>query len=167
MTDYSSLFISALDGSHERSGFHCGVTSLDNYLHKQARQDMERRTSRVFVATTPANPHTIVGYYTLSTLSIELDQLPDRIARKLPRHPIRAALLGRLAVDHQARGHGAGRMLLVNAIQRTLAVNDQIAIYAMIVDAIDDQARSFYEQFGFSLLGSGGHRRLFLPLKSV
>ncbi|OWT56828.1 GNAT family N-acetyltransferase [Candidimonas nitroreducens] len=167
MTDYSSLFISALDGSHERSGFHCGVTSLDNYLHKQARQDMERRTSRVFVATTPANPHTIVGYYTLSTLSMELDQLPDRIARKLPRHPIPAALLGRLAVDHQARGHGVGRMLLVNAIQRTLAVSDQIAIYAMIVDAIDDQARSFYEQFGFSLLGSGSHRRLFLPLKSV
>ena len=167
MTDYSSLFISALDGSHERSGFHCGVPSLDNYLHKQASQDMKRRISRVFVATTPANPHTIVGYYTLSTLSIELDQLPDSVARKLPRHPVPAALLGRLAVDQQARGHGVGRMLLVNAIQRTLAVSDQIAIYAIIVDAIDEQARSFYEQFGFSLLDSGGHRRLFLPLKSV
>src|SRR3546814_17869161 len=82
MTGYSSLFISALDGSHERSGFHCGVPSLDNYLHKQANQDVKRRISRVFVATTPVNPHIIGGYYTLSTLSIALDQLPDRIARR-------------------------------------------------------------------------------------
>ncbi len=58
-------------------------------------------------------------------------------------------------------------MLLVNAIQRTLAVRDQIAIYAMIVDTIDEHARGFYEQFGFSLLDSSGHHRLFLPLKSV
>src|SRR3546814_11488362 len=73
MTGYSSLFISALDGSHERSGFHCGVPSLDNYLHKQANQDVKRHISRVFVATTPVNPHIIGGYYTLSTLSIELE----------------------------------------------------------------------------------------------
>ena|SRR5690606_10582152 len=102
MTDYSSLFISALDGSHDRSRFHCGVPALDNYLHTQASQDVKRRISRVLVATTPANPHTIVGYYTLSTLSIELHQLPDSVARKLPRHPIPAALLSRLAVDQQA-----------------------------------------------------------------
>src|SRR3546814_1964904 len=125
MTGYSSLLISALDGRHETSGFHCGVPSLDNYLHKQSNQDVKRRISRVFVATTPVNPHIIGGYYTLSTLSIELDQLPDRIARKLPRHPIPAALLGRLAVDQQARGNGVGRMLLVNAIRRTLAARSE------------------------------------------
>lgn len=166
MTGYSSLSISALVGSHDRSGFHCGVPALDDYLHKQAGQDVKRRISRVFVATTPANPLAIVGYYTLSTLSIELGQWPDKFARKLPRHPIPAALLGRLAVDRQAQGHGVGRMLLVNAIERTLAVSDQIAIHAMIVDALDEPAQRFYEQFGFSPLGSGGHRRLFLPLKS-
>lgn len=166
MTDYSHLLIAALNSSHDRPGFHCGVASLDDYLHKQASQDVKRRISRVFVATTAANPHIIVGYYTLSTLSIELDQLPDTLARKLPRHSIPAALLGRLAVDQQARSHGVGRMLLVNAIQRTLAVSDEIAIYAMVVDALDEQAQSLYEQFGFSLLDSGS-RRLFLPLKSV
>lgn len=123
----SEAFFNALDKPVRLNSAHAG-------------QDVRRCITRVFVATTPVDPRVIVGYYTLSTLSIELDQLPDRIARKLPRHPIPAALLGRLAVDQHARGHGVGKMLLANAIQRTLAISDQIAIYAMIVDAIDERA---------------------------
>lgn len=107
----------------------------------------------------------IVGYYTLSTLSIELDTLPKPLARKRPRQPVPAALLGRLAVSQAAQGHGIGRMLLVDALKRTLVVSDEIAIYALVVDAIDDRAQRFYEQFGFASLGTV-HRRLFLPLKS-
>ena len=166
MTDYSNLVIRALDSNHDRPGFHCGVASLDEYIQKQARQDVKRRVSRVFVATATEQPNSIVGYYTLSTLSIELDQLPNTLARKLPRHPVPAALLGRLAVGQAAQCHGVGKMLLVDAIKRTLAVSDEIAIYAMVVDAINDRAPYFYEQFGFSPLGSG-NQRLFLPLKSI
>ncbi len=166
MTDYSNLIIQPLDSNHNRPIFHCGVASLDNYIQKQARQDVKRRISRVFVATTAEQPNNIVGYYTLSTLSIELSQLPLALARKLPKHPIPAALLGRLAVTQTAQSHGIGKMLLVDAIKRTLAVSDEIAIYAMIVDAIDERAQQFYEQFGFSLLSSES-QRLFLPLKSV
>lgn len=166
MSDYANLIILPLDTHHDRPGFHCGVASLDAYIQKQARQDIKRRVSRVFVATTPEQPKRIIGYYTLSTLSIELDHLPDDHARKLPRHPVPAALLGRLAVSKAAQGYGVGRMLLVDAIKRTLAVSDEIAIYAMIVDAIDGQAQQFYERFGFSLLKSGD-QRLFLPLKSI
>ena len=138
---------------------------VDDYIRKQARQDVKRRVSRVFVATVTEHPNSIVGYYTLSTLSIELCQLPEALARKLPRHPVPAALLGRLAVNQRAQGHGVGGMLLVDAIKRTLAISDEIAIYAMVVDAIDERVQRFYEQFGFSLLSSGS-RRLFLPLKS-
>lgn len=166
MTGYSNLVIRPLDNNHGRSEFHCGVASLDNYIQKQARQDIKRRVSRVFVAATVEQPNSIAGYYTLSTLSIELSQLPQDLARKLPRHPIPAALLGRLAVTQAAQRHGVGRMLLVDAIKRTLSVSDEIAIYAMIVDAIDERAQQFYEQFGFSLLNSGS-QRLFLPLKSM
>lgn len=166
MTDYSKLVIQPLQGDHDRAGFHCGVPSLDNYIQKQAHQDVKRRISRVFAATTAEQPNNIVGYYTLSTLSIELCQLPQPLAHKLPRHPVPAALLGRLAVNQAAQRHGVGKMLLVDAIKRTLAVSDQIAIYAMVVDAIDQQAQYFYEQFGFSLLSSGS-QRLFLPLKAI
>lgn len=166
MTDYLNLVIRPLDSNHDRPGFHCGVASLDHYIQKQARQDVKRRVSRVFVATAAEQPNSIVGYYTLSTLSIELGQLPNALARKLPRHPVPAALLGRLAVGQAAQRHGVGKMLLVDAIKRTLAVSDEIAIYAMVVDSIDDRAQYFYEQFGFSPLGSGA-QHLFLPLKSI
>ncbi|MBB3059717.1 GNAT family N-acetyltransferase [Microbulbifer rhizosphaerae] len=166
MTDYASLVITPLNNHHDRPGFHCGNTSLDDYIRKQARQDVKRRVSRVFVATEGSQPGTIVGYYTLSTLSIELNQLPENLARKLPRHPIPAALLGRLAVSQAAQGHGVGRVLLADALKRTLAASDEIAIYAMVVDAIDEDAQSFYEQFGFARLATDS-RRLFLPLKSL
>jgi GNAT superfamily N-acetyltransferase len=166
MTDYLNLVTRPLDSDHDRSGFYCGVTSLDAYIKKQARQDVKRHVSRVFVATPAEQPNSIVGYYTLSTLSIELSQLPQALARKLPRHPVPAALLGSLAVNQAAHGHGVGKMLLIDAIKRTLAVSEEIAIYSMVVDAIDERAQHFYEQFGFSLLCSE-NQRLFLPLKSI
>ena len=143
-----------------------GVEALDRYLKKQAKQDIKRRISRVFVATKPDNPKVVIGYYTLSTLSIELNQLPEKIARKLPKHPVPAALIGRLAVSSSAHGQGVGKMLVADAIKRTLAVSDQIAIYTMVVDAINDNAKGFYEQFGFTRL-SDDSPRLFLPLKSI
>jgi GNAT superfamily N-acetyltransferase len=87
------------------------------------------------------------------------------LAQKLPKHPIPVALIGRLAVTHPAQGCGIGKMLLIDAIKRTLSVGDQIAIYAMVVDAVNGNARGFYEQFGFVRL-SDNSSRLFLPLKS-
>jgi len=165
MTNYRNLVIASLNAAHDRAGFHCNVEALDHYLHKQAGQDIRRRISRVFIASLPNRPKAVVGYYSLSTLSIELSQLPEKLARKLPKHPIPAALIGRLAVSKNARGYGVGKMLLVDAIKRTLSVSDQIAIYAVVVDAISGNARDFYEQFGFTHLGDNSHR-LFLPLKS-
>ena len=166
MTDFSSLIIKPLDTHHDRNVFRCGIDSLDNYLQKQARQDEKRRISRIFVATTVEQPNSIAGYYTLSTLSIELCHLPEPLARKLPRHPIPAVLIGRLAVSQTAQGYGIGKMLLVDAIKRTLAVSDEIIIYAMVVDAINQTAEHFYTKFGFLPLSSV-NRRLFLPLKSI
>ena len=114
----------------------------------------------------PDNPKAAIGYYTLSSLSIELNQLPEKLARKLLKHSVPAALIGRLAVGNAARGQGVGKMLLADAIKRTLVVSDQIAIYAMVVDAINDSAKGFYKQFGFTHL-SDDSPRLFLPLKSI
>ena len=112
------------------------------------------------------HPRTILGYYTLSSLSIDLGAIPVEIARKLPRHPIPAAVLGRLAVDGNARGKSVGKKLLMDAITRTLTVSSEIAIYAMVVDAIDAEAGGFYRQYGFLPL-SQHSQRLFLPLKSI
>ena len=162
----AELLISALGPVHNMAGFQCGNEALDRYLLKQARQDIRRRISRVFVATSRPDPKTILGFYTLSALAIELSQLPTEIVRKLPCHPIPAALIGRLAVTRTSQRRGIGSVLLADAIRRTLAVSDQIAIYAMVVDAANDDAAAFYGQFGFKRIDPD-ELRLFLPLKSI
>ena len=166
MTDFHNLVIEPLNTSHDRPNFHCGVDALDRYLKKQAKQDIKRSISRVFIATTPDNPKKVIGYYTLSSLSIELNQLPEKLSRKLPKHQVIAALIGRLGVSQIAQGKGVGRMLLADAIKRTLAISDEIAIYAIVVDAISSDTRLFYERFGFNRL-SDEINRLFLTLQSI
>lgn len=166
MIGTSQLVINPLNNSHDRASFACGIEALDSYLKKQANQDVKRRVSKVFVATNANNPTCILGYYTLSSLAIEAPSLPALLAKKLPKHPIPAALLGRLAVSTHMQSRGIGSMLLADALKRTLAAGEHIAIYALIVDAINQQAQQFYESFGFSLLTSE-HNRLFLPLKSI
>lgn len=166
MIDVSTLLITPLTDDHDRKGFDCDDFSLNNYLQKLARQDVKRRISRIFVATSLEQPKTILGYYTLSSLSIELHHLPSKLADRLPKHPVPAALIGRLAVHKDYQQKGIGKMLLVDAIKRTLSISEEIAIYAIVVDAIDKNAQVFYEQFGFNELNSIKNR-LFLPLKSV
>lgn len=166
MNDNQNLIIEPLNRGHDKSAFDCGVPSLNDYLKKQAGQDVKRRISRIFVATAPDQPTRILGYYTLSSLSIQLDELPQAASRKLPRHPIPCALIGRLAISQQEQGNGLGQLLMANTIWRTLNVSDDIAIYAMVVDAISEDAQHFYEQFGFIRLDVE-QRRLFLPLNKI
>jgi len=165
VTGYKNVVIEPLSSIHDRSGFLCGESALDSYIKRQAKQDVKRRVSRVFVAIETDNPSCIVAYYTLSTLSIELSHLPQSLARRLPKHPIPAALLGRLAVSQHAQGAGVGSILVADAIKRILSVSDEIAIYAVVVDALNEGAGHFYQQFGFLPLTTGS-QRLFLPLKS-
>jgi ribosomal protein S18 acetylase RimI-like enzyme len=166
MNDWSKFIIEPLSSSHDRPGFNCGIDSLDNYLKRQASQDIKRQISRVYTAVTIEKPNKIMGYYTLSSLSIELNLLPEELLRKLPKHPIPAALIGRLAVDKTVQGNGIGKMLLADALKRIISVSNEIAIYAVVVDAINVKAKSFYKQYGFQSLGEGTPR-LFLPLKAI
>lgn len=166
MNVFYKLIIEQLNSSHDKSGFKCGVESLDNYLKKQAGQDMKRHISRVYIALKPDSPDKIIGYYTLSSLSIELKEFPQKLSKRLPKHPIPAALIGSLAVARSEQRNGVGKMLLADAIKRTMGISNEIAIYAMVVDAINDKAKYFYEQFGFELLNEKSCR-LFLSLKSI
>lgn len=159
----TELIIEELNGGHNRPSFVCGNPSLDTYLKRQASQDVKRSIARVYVATKPDNESDIVGYYTLSTLSIDLSALPSDLLKKLPRHPLPAALIGRLAVSEQSQGQRIGALLLVDAIKRTIAVSLSIGIYAVVVDAIDESAAAFYQKFGFIRLAKGDNR-WFLPL---
>ncbi len=165
MNDFYNLIIEPLNTTHDRPNFSCGIEIFDNYLQKQATQDIKRHISRVFVAVEKDRPKEVVGYYTLSSLSIELSQLPENLSRKLPKHPVPAVLIGRLAVSQFAQGKGVGKMLLADAVKRLLSVSDEVAVYALVVDAVNNNAKRFYERFGFNPLRDDG-QRLFLAIKS-
>ncbi len=165
MTAVGSLIIEPLGKRHDRAAFSCGVDELDAYLRERPGQDVRRRIARVFLGT-QVDGVRVLGFYTLSALAIDVASLPDNMARKLPNHPIPAALIGRLAVAEDAQNQGIGRMLLADAIKRALTISEEIALHALVVDAKDARARMFYEGFGFLAL-SGQEQRLFLPLASV
>jgi len=160
-----SLIIEPLGKQHDRAAFSCGIAELDAYLQRRAGQDVRRRIARVFVCTEGGSA-IVSGFYTLSALSIDVSALPEDQARKLPRHPVPAALIGRLAVDRSAQGQGLGRLLLADAVQRTLRASEQVAIHALVVDAKSESACRFYAAHGFLSLPDQP-MRLFLPLKSV
>ena len=155
--------VEALDLQAERSGFSCGLEALDRYFHTQVGQDIKRRVTACFVALDIQGR--IAGYYTLASASVMLSELPDSLARKLPRYPsVPAVRMGRLAVDSDYRGTGLGGALLADALRRALSA--EIAAYALVVDAKDASAADFYAHHGFMALPDQP-RCLFLPLATV
>ena len=120
-----------------------------------------RRWPRVFVAVD--DELGVIGFYSLSSFTLSLRDLPEEIAHKLPRYDaIPAALIGRLARDERARGRGIGELLLADAIRRILGAGRSLAVFAIVVDAKDERAAEFYRAFGFRAFPSRP-RRLFLP----
>lgn len=159
-----ALHIEPLSDRHDRESFASGVGPLDRYLRHQAGQDVRRRVASCFVLVSDGD-RIPIGYYTLAATSIALAELPEELAKRLPRYPVvPATLMGRLAVDarHQQQGHG--EFMLLDAFSRVL--RNDIASYAFVVDAKDDKALRFYRRYRFGFLVEGG-RRLFIPMTEV
>ena len=159
------LHFEPLGPAHDRAAFSCGIEALDNYLRKQAGQDVKKRVAVAFVLTPDGK--TVAGYYTLSQYSVELDAIPDALAAKLRKYPfVPATLIGRLAVSNECRGQGLGELLLMDALNRCLSGSKQVASPAVIVDAKDDRAGAFYKKYGFIELPMIP-KQLFLPMASI
>lgn len=156
--------IARLDpSSHDRTAFDSSSEPLDRYLREQVTQDIRRRVAACFVAL--ADEQRIVGYYTLSSTSIALGELPARVGKKLPRYPaVPAVRMGRLAVARAFKGRGLGGALLADALNR--AIRSEIAAFALVVDAKDEAAAAFYDHHGFVALPDSP-QTLFLPLATV
>jgi ribosomal protein S18 acetylase RimI-like enzyme len=153
----------ALSREHDRTAFRSGVDVLDRYLQEFALQDMRRRIAGCFVAL--SDTRAIVGFYTLAATSVTVDALPSDLAKRLPRYPlVPAVLIGRLAVAVEHQGQGLGRALIYDAAIRTDRM--RIGAFAIIVDAKNDRAVSFYQSVGFALIPSQT-RRLFVPIATI
>jgi predicted GNAT family N-acyltransferase len=145
-TDFS---IELLAPHHDRAAFSCGNDRLDRYLHSVATQDKKKNIAIPYVIF-DNDRHKVIGYYTLSMSGINLAELPEQIAKKLPKYPIvGVTLIGRLAVSSDYKGYGWGKLLIMDALHRSLAASKATASFAVVVDAIDDEAVRFYQRFDF------------------
>lgn len=158
--------VEPLGRDHDRSAFSSGVEPLDRYLREQAGQDARKRVAVPFVLC-EGKSNAVLGYYTLSALSVDVGAWPEGVVKKLPKYPlVPAPLLGRLAVDAHLRGSRAGEHLLMDALHRVLEASREVASVAVVVDAKDESAVSFYRHYGF--IGfADPPRRLFLPMAVI
>jgi len=152
--------IEPLNPAHDREGFRCGESVLDHYLQRQARQDISRDLTRVYVLTNDGK--TVNGFYSLSATAIDPASLPLQISRKLPHSSIPATLLGRMAIDTRMQGRNLGNLILMSALRRALEGSRGIGSWAVVVDA-KQSAQSFYLKNSFQPLPDQPSR-LFLTM---
>ena len=148
-----------------RKTFSCGVQSLDDYIKFNASQHEGQDLTRIFVAL-DENTHEIIGFYSLSALSVNPDSLDNSFTKGIRFSEIPAVLLGRLAVDNKYQSQGLGLRLMMHAFRNICNANEILATRLMVVDAIDESIVQFYEKFGFSRV-EVDDLRLFLPFSQI
>jgi predicted N-acetyltransferase YhbS len=128
------------------STFDCGSPALTTWLQKFAWLSQQADSAKTYVAV---RENRVAGYYALTAGSVHKHESPERIAKGLANHPVGVVLLARLAVDITEKGKGLGKALLFDALKRIEEAADIVGVRAVLVHAIDDQARRFYEHFNF------------------
>lgn len=149
---------------HKRHRFDCGIEALNNYLKVMANQQSTRDNSRTYVLESPEDPARIIGFYTLTMISVDLGTLPPNLQKKHRNHDT-AALIARLAVDKQYAGKGFGTWLLIDALKKLLAASETVAFPLIIVDA-KEGVSDFYERFGFRSFANESSR-LYMSIADV
>jgi GNAT superfamily N-acetyltransferase len=140
-----------LHDEHRIDGFACGTASLDDWLKRRARANQISGASRTYVV---AEAGRVVGYCCMASGALALNDAPGGLKRNMP-DPIPMAVLGRLAVDQTWQGRGLGAALLRDAVERTQAASAILGICGLLVHALSDAAKAFYEHYGFVASPSG------------
>ncbi len=136
-----------LEIDHDIKNFDCGRPSLNDWLQKKATKAQHvGGSARTYVVCSPEGR--VVGYYSLATGSINREDAPGKVKKNSP-NPIPVILIGRLAVDQEFKGKGFGYGLLKDALLRIVAAAEEIGVRAVLVHALDEQARNFYLKHGF------------------
>lgn len=154
---------------HDRNSFDCGVNELNTFLKQHANQNQLKNMSKTYVAVVAISaddPKKIYGYYTLAAGHVQCEQLSENIKAKLPKYPIPIARIGRLAVDKDYKGQGIGGFLLHDAFTNVLNIADKMGVFAVVVDAKNEDAKAFYKNYGFTELQDSG-LTLFLLVSTI
>lgn len=134
-----------LTDRHDTGTFACGEDRLDTWLRQRALRNQASGASRTFVV---CQGQRVVAYHALASGAVAVAQAPERFRRNMP-DPIPVVVLGRLAVDRDFQGCGPGRALVRDAGLRVVQAADTIGIRGLVVHAVSDEARDFYERVGF------------------
>jgi len=162
-----ALIVETLDKlKHNRNAFDCGKPELDEFLKTKAAKHQTQRVSRTFVLADDATPSNIIGYYSLSNCQVARAIISADDARQLPLHPVPAIFLARLAIDRSVHGCGYGLLLLMDSIKRCVLVGQQSGVFALVAHTKDDQAKSFYLRYGFTVIEQHP-LTLYLPLATA
>ncbi|OBQ08131.1 MAG: acetyltransferase [Anabaena sp. LE011-02] len=149
-----------------RDNFDCGVSELNEYLKKYAKQNDKKGIAKTWIAILDDKEGDALGYYSISMAELKQDTLPEDYRQKLPRYPLPVIRIGKLAVDKSMQGKGLGETLLVDALTRGIRLADDIGVYGFTVDAINENAKNFYLSYGFIPL-CDQQLSLFISLKNL
>lgn len=164
----ASAFVALDKSRHDRQFFDCGTEKLNHFLQQFAVRHRDAGISKTMVLPSQEDEGSICAFYTLSHTEIQRRSLPQPLAKKLPRYPIPVMLIAQLAVHIKAQGHGLGKITLARALNHAYEVHLHLPSYAVVVDALNDDVQTFYQQYGFQVLDTdNSHTRLFLPMKTV
>ncbi|ROP49905.1 acetyltransferase (GNAT) family protein [Enterobacter sp. BIGb0383] len=153
---------------YQLNGFDCTEPSLNAFLIDHLRRQHNSRILRAYILRTAMPEARVLGYYTLSGSSFEKEQLPSKSQRKsVPYHNVPSITLGRLAVDKSLQGCGWGATLVAHAMKIVYGASQAVGVHGLFVEALNENAKSFYISLGFIALTGTNERALFYPTKSI
>jgi ribosomal protein S18 acetylase RimI-like enzyme len=138
---------------HATSTFSSGNEEMDRWFWRFAKRSQRDSLTRVFVLIDAEETKTklpVLGYFALSMASVEVAGLNEADRQGLPRYPVPAVLMTRLAISASSQGRGLGRALMVKAAHKAVLASEAVAARLFVVDALNEHAARFYERFGFS-----------------
>jgi GNAT superfamily N-acetyltransferase len=135
-----------LTSDHLFDKFNCGEPVLDEWLKRRAMSNQLSGASRTFVVLDQDS--LVCGYYAMSAGAVAHQMATSSVRRNMP-DPVPVMVLARLAVDLRAQGIKLGASLLQDAVNRAVMVAENAGVRALLVHALNDKAKEFYEHYGF------------------
>ena len=166
MIEFDKLNIGPLDRTYDRGAFCCGKTPIDNYVKNNIRKEHEAYNVRVFVASYIDSTE-ILGLYALTIKSVDPQKVSAEAQKQFGRvESVPTIYLSCIAVNQAVQGKGIGYFLMMNALNRALEISENAGVFAVTLEAIDEEVAKKYEGYGFERF-IDGELDMFMPLKTI